>query len=281
MSNKSFAAEISIKSHRVQDWLCSMHRLKQFIMDLMVDWVNRISVLTLALTISLIGNRQVHKRQDPNFGHNGSSADVFSWKHSSMPWPPKKPILHCIKDYGEHSTSSILQKLIRAAEKSQYVPCLCMLLAWQDGLMHHWRPIRNVYQPDWVTYSKLGSVISSVLHLFSPLIDTSLTFIALLRASFLERESPLPKFCTETSVTVLKPALTAIRHKSWSTDGYCESLHFASPAISAHVPVSPLDIRAWARGCPKKKLKGVISTPEGLLKAFRRPSTQLEGRMVH
>ena len=170
--------------------------------------MNIFSILTLALTISLIRNRQVHKRRDPIFGHNGSSPNLFSWKLSSMSGPPKKPILHCIRYCSEYVTSSFLEKFKRAAEKSQYVPCLCILLVWQDGLMHHWRPIRKVYQPDGVTYSKLGSVISSVLHLFSPLIDTSLTLIARLRASFLESESLLPKFCTETSVTVLKPALT-------------------------------------------------------------------------
>ena len=151
-----------------------------------------------------------------------------------------------------------------------------MLLVWQNGLMHHWRPFGKVYRPDGVTDSELCSVISRVLHLSSPLIDTSLPFIALLRASFVERVSLLPKFCIETRVTVLKPALTVWCHKSWPIDGYCESLHFASPAISAHVPVSLLDIRAWARGCLKKKPKGVISTPEGLLKAFRRPSEGLQ-----
>ena len=240
----------------------------------------------MAITISLIWNRQVHKRRDPNFGHNGSSADIFSRKLSSMPGPPKKPILHCIRDCSEYSTSSFLQKLRRAAEKSQYVPCICMLLVWQDGLMHHWRPFGKAYQPDGVTYSELSSVISSVLHLSSPLIETSFTFFAWWRASFVDRVSLIPKFCIETRVTVLKQALTVWCHKSWSIDGYCESLHFASPAISAHVPVSLslLDIRAYSSECPKKKLKGVISTPEGLQKglqnASRRPS-QLEGSMVH
>jgi hypothetical protein len=151
-----------------------------------------------------------------------------------------------------------------------------MLLVWQNGLMHHWRPFGKVYRPDGVTDSKLCLVISHALHISSPLINTSLTFIAWLRASFVERVYLLPQFRIETRVTILKPALTVWCHKPWPIDGYCESLHFSCPAISAHVPVSLLDIRAWARGCPKKKLKGVISTPEGLQKAFRRPFEGLQ-----
>ena len=138
----------------------------------------------------------------------------------------------------------------------QYVPRICMLLVWQNGLMHHWRPFQRfiyasletfwkVYLPDGVNYLKLCSVISCVLHLSSPLIETSPTFVAWLRASFVERVSLLPKFCIETRLTVLKPALTVWCHKSWPIDGYYESLHFASPAIPAHVPVSQVEIWRW------------------------------------
>ncbi len=101
LRNKSFAANLCQIFDKISPSprfasLCA--QVNTICRDLMVDQVNIFSLLAFVLTISLIGNRQVHKRLDPNFGHNGSSTDVFFWKLSSMSAPPLNPMFYCIRD---------------------------------------------------------------------------------------------------------------------------------------------------------------------------------------
>jgi hypothetical protein len=102
------------------------------------------------------------------------------------------------------------------------------------------------------------------------------------RANLVENDSQLLQVCTVTRDAVPKPAHIVGCLKSRFVVGYCESLHSACSAISAHVPVNLLDptTRLWGSkvNAQMSEFRPVVSA--GLQQARCRPA-QLESRIVH
>ncbi len=70
---------------------------------------------------------------------------IFLLIIASVSRPPWNPIYDSFRGYSLYLRSLFTQRIKTAAEKSQCVPYICMLLVWNNGVLQHQRPFGMVY----------------------------------------------------------------------------------------------------------------------------------------